>query len=125
MHRLEPELLRVFEQVSITWHELFHLKSDNTGQSKSGVGHWREASKQLVPQLGKKIKAEKGVKQEYSAVFRKAMTGLKKIGFTKPQSEGQVAILELVYQFPVISIIILLTSSGKSVLFFSVLVIVE
>ena len=90
-------MLRVFEQVSIVWYELFHLKSDSAGQSKSGIGHRREASKQLVPQLGKKIKAEKGVKQEYSATFRKAMARLKKIGFTKPQSEGQVAVLELVY----------------------------
>ena len=101
------------------------MKSNGTGQSKSGIGYWREASKQLVPQLGKKIKAEKGVKQEYSAAFRKAMTGLKKIGFTKPQSEGQAAALELVHQSPVISIIILPTSSGKSALFFSVAAMVE
>jgi len=60
------------------------LKSDGASQSKSGVSHRREASTQLVPQLGKKIKAEKGVKQEHSAAFRKAMAGLKKIGFTKP-----------------------------------------
>jgi len=33
----------------------------------------------------KRIKTEKGVKQEHSAVFRKAMTGLKKVGFTEPQ----------------------------------------
>jgi hypothetical protein len=57
---------------------LFHLKSDGASQSKSGVGHRREASKQLVTQLGKKIKAEKGVKKEHSPAFRKAMAGLKK-----------------------------------------------
>jgi hypothetical protein len=79
-------LLRVFEQASIVWHELFDLKSDGAGQSKSGVGHRREASKQLVPQSRMKIKAEKGVKQDRSAAFRKAMAGLKKIGFRKPQS---------------------------------------
>ena len=73
------------------------MKSNGTGQSKSGIGYWREASKQLVPQLGKNIKAEKGIKQEYSITFRKAMAGLKKIGFIKPQSEDQVAALELVY----------------------------
>ena len=66
-------------------------------QSKSRVAHRREASKQLGPQSGKKIKAEKGVQQEHSPAFRKAMAGLKKIGFTKPQLEGQVAVLELVY----------------------------
>jgi superfamily II DNA helicase RecQ len=50
---------------------------------------------------------------------------LKKIGFTKPQSEGQAAVLELVYQPLVTSIIVLPTSSGKSVLFFFVAVIAE
>ncbi len=50
-----------------------------------------------MPQLGKKIKAKKGVKQEHSAAFRKAIAGLKKIGFSKPQLEGQAAALELVY----------------------------
>jgi hypothetical protein len=73
-----------------------------------------------VSQSGKKIKAEKGVKQEHSAAFRKAMVRLKKIGFSKPQLEGQVAALELVHQPLVTSIIILLTSSGKSALFFSI-----
>ena len=53
------------------------------------------------------------------------MAGLKKISFTKLQSEGQAAVLELVHQPPVTSIIVLLTSSGKSALFFSVAAIVE
>ncbi len=97
MHQLGPELLRVFKQALIAWHVLFHLKSNSAGQSKSRVSHQHKASTQLVPQLGKKIKAEKGVKQEHSAAFRKAMAGLKKIGFSKLQLEGQVATLELVY----------------------------
>jgi len=126
LHRLGPELLRVFEQASIAWHELFDLKSDGAGQSKSGIGHRREASKQLVAQSGpKKIKAEKGVKQEHSTAFRKAMAGLKRIGFTKPQSEGQAAALELVHKPPTTSIIVLPTSSGKSALFFSVAAMTE
>lgn len=125
LHRLGPELLRVFEQASIAWHELFDLKSDGAGQSKSSVGHRREASQQLVPHSGKKIKAEKGVKQEHSAAFCKAMAGLKKIGFSKPQSEGQAAALELVHQPPATSIIVLPTSSGKSALFFSVAAMAE
>jgi hypothetical protein len=125
LHRLGPELLRVFEQASIAWHELFDLKSDGAGQNKSGIGHRREASKQLVPQSEKKIKTEKGVKQEHSAAFRKAMAGLKRIGFTKPQSEGQAAALELVHQPPATSIIVLPTSSGKSALFFSVAAMAE
>ena len=41
------------------------------------------------------------------------------------QSEGQAAALELVYDPPQTSIIVLPTSSGKSVLFFSVAAIVE
>jgi superfamily II DNA helicase RecQ len=104
---------------------LFYLKSDGAGQSKSGVSHRREASTQLVPQLGKKIKAEKRVKQEHNTVFRKVIAGLKKIGFTKPQSESQVAVLELVHQPPATSIIVLPTSNSKSVLFFSVAAIAE
>jgi hypothetical protein len=79
----------------------------------------------LVPQLGKKIKAEKEVKQEHNAVFRKAIAGLKKISFTKLQSEGQATALELVYQPPATSIIVLLTSSSKSALFFSVVAMAE
>jgi superfamily II DNA or RNA helicase len=104
---------------------LFYLKSDGASQSKSRVGYRRETSTQLVPQLGKKIKAEKGVKQEHNTAFRKAMAGLKKIGFTKPQSEGQAAALELVHQPPATSIIVLPTSSGKSALFFSVVAMAE
>lgn len=125
MHRLGPELLRVFEQASIAWHELFHLKSDEAGENRNRLSHRRKASMQLVPQSEKKIKTEKGVKQEHSAAFRKAMAGLIKIGFTKPQSEGQAAALELVHRPLPTSIIVLPTSSGKSTLFFSVAVMAE
>lgn len=78
----------MFKQALIAWHELFNLKSDGVSQNKKGLSHRREASKQLVPQSEKKIKTEKGVKQEHSAAFRKAIAGLKKISFTEPQLEG-------------------------------------
>jgi len=93
----------VFKQISIAWHNLFHLKSNKAGRRKKESSHRHAASKQLVSLLKKKIKAEKKVSQKYSAAFRKAMAGLRKIGFTKPQSESQAAALELVYDPNIIS----------------------
>jgi superfamily II DNA helicase RecQ len=53
------------------------------------------------------------------------MARLKKIRFSKPQSKGQAAALELVYQPLATSIIVLPTSSSKSALFFSVAAMAE
>ena len=54
------------------------------------------------------------------------MIGLQKIYPSgRPQSEGQAAALELVHQPPKTCVIVLPTSSGKSVLFFSVAAMVQ
>jgi superfamily II DNA helicase RecQ len=83
------------------------------------TGHKREASRQLQPSSAKREHRE-GVQIEQ--VAQKALIGLQRIyGPTaQPRSEGQAAALELVHDPPKTCIIVLPTSSGKSVLFFSV-----
>jgi superfamily II DNA or RNA helicase len=83
----------------------------------TGQSHRREASQQLTKQLGKRGHNENAM--------QRALTGLQRIYHdvnAKPRSEGQASALELVHgPSPTVPLIIVLpTSSGKSVLFFSV-----
>lgn len=147
MHRLGPELIIAFEQASIAWHRLFHLKSVGKGKGKAitttattaiaataiattatttattttaattTAGHRREASQQLTSQLAKRERIEPSMD--------KALVGLQRIyqdPNAKPRSEGQASALQLVHNpSPKVPLVIVLpTSSGKSALFFSV-----
>jgi hypothetical protein len=116
LHRLGPELMTVFEQASVAWHELWHLQSEGTGK-KVNAKHGREASQQLTPGIVKRervdwtgivIKTEPTVS---TSATKKALAGLRRIyGPTaKPQSEGQAAALELVHHPPRTSVIVLPT----------------
>jgi hypothetical protein len=65
------------------------------------------------------------MKRERIKVTDKALAGLQRIYYNpnaKPRSEGQAAVLQLVYNLSpnVLLIIVLPTSSSKSALFFSV-----
>jgi superfamily II DNA helicase RecQ len=99
--------------------------------------HGRQASQQLGPVVVKKERIQLRPSQatdrfvqsispaglvKSSSGVSKAMIGLQRIHGprSKPQSEGQASALELVHDPPKTSIIVLPTSSGKSVLFFSV-----
>ncbi|OAF55127.1 hypothetical protein VC83_08395 [Pseudogymnoascus destructans] len=112
LHRLGPELITAYEQASVAWHELLGL-----AQAEGKGKHGRQASQQLTP-VG--IKRER--RESKHGVKAKALDGLRRIygPQAQPRSEGQAAALQLVHQPPVTSIIVLPTSSGKSVLFFSV-----
>lgn len=126
LHRLGPELISVYERASIAWHELFHLKSNGSPKPESKrIRHRREASQQIISGVGKKAKIT--IKPEQNIAHKKAMEGLRLIfGPTaQPQSEGQAAALELVHNPPRTSIIVLPTSSGKSVLFLTVAAMVQ
>jgi superfamily II DNA helicase RecQ len=92
------------------------LKSDGNKSISTSKRHRREASQQLTPG---QVKRER---QGSVQVVSKAMQGLRCVygPQAQPKSEGQAAALELVYNPPRTSIIVLPTSSGKSVLFFSV-----
>jgi superfamily II DNA helicase RecQ len=119
LHRLGPELITAFEQASIAWHHFFEWPSKGANPRESvlkATGHRREASQQLQPSNIKR-ECHKGTQ-----IAQKALDGLRYIyGPTaQPRSEGQAAALELVHNPPKTSIIVLPTSSGKSVLFFSV-----
>jgi hypothetical protein len=128
LHRLGPELLSVFERASVAWHGLFGLKSEGS-KVKIGPGHRREASQQLVPSLqARRVKTERAGARVTTASGEpsksKAMIALQAIYGPEavPRSEGQAAALELVHQVHRSTdtlIIVLPTSSGKSVLFFS------
>ena len=133
MHRLGPELITAFEQASITWHKLFHLKSIGKGKGKAttttattttaattAASHRREASQQLTSQLAKKERLEPSM--------NKALVGLQRIyqdPNAKPRLEGQASALQLVHNpSPKVPLVIVLpTSSGKSALFFLVVAI--
>ena len=149
LHRLGPELLTVYEQASVAWHGLLGLKSEGAGGSPAGIRR-RAASQQLMPGSAKRLKPWSNASsnscnspQPSSHPFSsppipresrspqiiqdRAMTALKKLFGPKgrPQSEGQASALQLVHQPPRTSIIVLPTSSGKSVLFFSVAAMTE
>ncbi|KAL5344321.1 hypothetical protein ACLOAV_010750 [Pseudogymnoascus australis] len=113
LHRLGPELITAYEQASLAWHELL-------GLSLEKGKHGRQASQQLTPAGIKRERRES--KHGVKAVQAKALDGLRRIygAQAQPRSEGQAAALQLVHQPPATSIIVLPTSSGKSVLFFSV-----
>ncbi|OBT83214.1 hypothetical protein VE02_08215 [Pseudogymnoascus sp. 03VT05] len=110
LHRLGLELITAFEQASLAWHELLGLTPEK-GK------HGRQASQQLTPGG---IKRER--RESKHGVKAKALDGLRRIygPEAQPRSEGQAAALQLVHQPLATSIIVLPTSSGKSVLFFLV-----
>ena len=128
-------MITAFEQASIAWHRLFHLKSIGKGKGKGKattttttttttatatttiVGHRREASQQLTSQLAKRERIEPGIDR--------ALAGLQRIyqdPNARPRSEGQASALQLVHNpSPNVPLVIVLpTSSGKLALFFSV-----
>jgi len=112
LHRLGPELITAYEQASMAWHGLLRLDRTST----VAVGHRRDASQQLTSRPSKKGRTED---------TDRALEGLRRIYHSpkaQPRSEGQAAALELVHHpSPHIPLIVVLpTSSGKSVLFFSV-----
>lgn len=116
MHRLGPELMTAYEQASIAWHGLWHLKGSPTETKHTGAGHRREASQQLT---------SRPIKRERVEVAERALIGLQRIYHdihAKPRSEGQASALQLVHypSFKRPLVIVLPTSSGKSALFFSV-----
>lgn len=139
VHRLGPELLSVYEQASVAWHRFVKLKSEGSaGEGGKQSRHRREASQQIGPASKRQASSEissyvssqhsrrlisrpQAIKSE-SRAASKAMVGLQRIygPGARPRSEGQAAALELVHQPPKTSIIVLPTSSGKSVLFFSI-----
>lgn len=96
----------------MAWHELLGL-----AQAEGKGKHGRQASQQLTP-VG--IKRER--RESKHRVKAKALDGLRQMygPQAQPRSEGQAAALQLVHEPPATSIIVLPTSSGKSVLFFSV-----
>lgn len=125
-------MLSVFERASVAWHGLFCLQSEGS-KVKIEAGHRREASQQMVPSQARRIKTDNVESKMISPAGRvksegiesKAMKGLQAIygPDAKPKSEGQASALELVHQvhrFTDTLIVVLPTSSGKSVLFFSV-----
>jgi hypothetical protein len=138
---LGPELITAFEQASIAWHKLFHLKSIGKGKATTTVAaiaiatttaattttittasYRREASQQLTSQLAKRERIEPSMD--------KALARLQRIyqdPNAKPRSEGQASALQLVHNpLPkVLLIIVLPTSSSKSALFFSVAAITQ
>ena len=127
-------MITAFEQASIAWHRLLHLKSIGKGKGKATttttsttiatattattiVGHRREASQQLTSQLAKRERIEPGIDR--------ALVGLQRIyqdPNARPRSKGQASALQLVHNpSPIVPLVIVLpTSSGKSALFFSV-----
>jgi hypothetical protein len=135
LHRLGPQLISAFEKASIAWHGLFGWESKGSmsqERTKEEIDvtktpkHGRQASQQIGPIA----KREKQIKQEASVRkagptrttgAQKAAIGLQRIygASGKAQSEGQASALALVHDPPRTSIIVLPTSSGKSVLFFS------
>jgi hypothetical protein len=86
---------------------------------RSGHGHRQEASQQIGPAKKRAIKEERAVKEEtvdkvacrLQAIYRPD---------TIARSQEQAAALAFIYPAPCISIMVLLTGSSKSVLFFSV-----
>ena len=122
LNRLGPELISVFEQASLAWHELFKLESkEGQKESQTSLKHGREASQQLTGT----IKRERtGTISRKISIASQVQTGLERFygPGAQPRSEGQASALELVYQAQnnQTLIIVLPTSSGKSVLFYSV-----
>jgi superfamily II DNA helicase RecQ len=125
LNRLGPKLLGAYESASVAWHEFFEWKSEGARRVKVESSHRREASQQLVQDTNKRARQGGTTQVKFEGtsvgVSEKVMEGLRAIyGATaKPRSEGQAAALELVHNPPKTSIIVLPTSSGKSVLFFS------
>jgi hypothetical protein len=118
LHRLQPELLTVYEKASMEWHKLLEL--DGKSSTK---GHRREASHQLMARPAKRERGEVDVRA-------RVCRGLQRIFHRKdaqPLSEAQALALELVHNpsenIPLV--IVLPTSAGKSALFFSVAALVE
>ena len=115
LHRLGPELISAYEQASIAWHGLWKLSGKGAGLFK-GAGHRREASQALV---------SRPIKRERIEISDPVLVGLQRIyhdRHARPRSEGQAAALELVHHPSPTQplVIVLVTSSGKSALFFSV-----
>jgi hypothetical protein len=133
LHRLGPQLISAFERASVAWHGLFewasvdskaradHIKveEDRTTAKK----HSRRASQQLEQAIVKREQLQAGRHERSADAIRdRVAIALQRIYGPngKPQSEEQASALQLVHHPPKTSIIVLPTSSGKSVLFFSV-----
>jgi superfamily II DNA helicase RecQ len=130
LHRLGPQLISAFERASVAWHGLFgwasvgskardQVEEDRTKAEK----HGRHASQQLEPARVKRGRLQVGRRGPSPDTVRDRVTmALQRIYGPdgKPQSEEQASALQLVHDPPKTSIIVLPTSSGKSVLFFSV-----
>jgi superfamily II DNA helicase RecQ len=121
----------VFEQASVAWHELFQLPSHGSQKGtqsslsssarQTAIKHSREASQQLTGT----IKRERtGTISRKISIASQVQTGLERFygPGAQPRSEGQASALKLVHQAQnhQTLIIVLPTSSGKSVLFYSV-----
>jgi len=135
LNYLGPALTNAYMQASRAWHAFFGLKSDGAAAvavaaADERVKHGRQASQQLHPAMTKRERSSQaqsrhGHPEAITAASSRAMEGLRRIygPDAKPQSEGQAAALELVHRRmakTATTIIVLPTSSGKSVLFFSV-----
>jgi hypothetical protein len=125
LHRLGPQLIAAFERASVAWHGLFgwasvgskaraHVKTEE-GCVTPGK-HGRHASQQLEPARVKRERVQADAVRDRVAIALQRIYG----PGSKPQSEEQASALRFVHDPPKTSIIVLPTSSGKSVLFFSV-----
>jgi hypothetical protein len=119
LNRLGPDLVSAYSQASRAWHGFLHLESKGAAAAVA-VTVKRPASPMQRQHSGKQQKVEVRQKAEVS----RAMQGLQKIlgPDAKPRSKGQAHALELVHSATPqeLQIIVLGTSSGKSLLFFSV-----
>jgi superfamily II DNA helicase RecQ len=126
---LGPELVNAYTQASRAWHTFFEIKPEGGAMAvaieNERVKHSRQASQQLQPRAIKRERSSQRLGLITTATAKEqALEGLRRIyGPTaQPQSEGQATALELVHQLAQktsTSIIVLPTSSGKTVLFFS------
>lgn len=130
MNRLRPELFSVYEQASIAWHGLWGLDAEAEGDgSGKAVGSLDGSSegrcKRSHPPEASEPSSERPAKRQQFEAPDRALVGLQRIYNdiqAKPRSEGQASALQLVHHPSPIKplVIVLPTSSGKSVLIFSV-----
>jgi superfamily II DNA helicase RecQ len=127
LHRLGSQLISAFERASVAWHGLFGWASVGSRAERvkteedctTAEKHGRHASQQLEPAI---VKRERLHGRSMDAIRARVTIALQRIYGPdgKPQSEEQASALQLVHDPPKTSIVVLPTSSGKSVLFFSV-----
>ena len=128
LHRLGPQLIAAFERASVAWHGLFgwasvgskaraHVKTEE-GCVTPGK-HGRHASQQLEPARVKRERVQADAVRDRVAIALQRIYG----PGGKPQSEEQASALRFVHDPPKTSIIVLPTSSGKSVLFYPQIVV--